>query len=97
MSTLPPLTKLMNEKLEEQEWTQNELANRLGIAPMSVSKWMRGKDPVPWHRFIDVSRVLHIPLVTFLRAAREQEPRHAERFERFIGKFMPKAQRTQRT
>ena len=91
----PPLQTLLNRKLEERDWTRAELANRIDIAPMSVSKWLNGKDPIPWHRFLDLCRTLEIPLLTFLRAAREQEPDHVERFERFIGKNLPRDMRRQ--
>lgn len=90
------LTMLLNAKLEEREWTRNELANRLDIAPMSVSKWLNAKDPIPWHRFLDLCRVLDIPLVTFLRAAETQEPNHVERFNRFIGRNLPASMRRAR-
>lgn len=89
------LVRLLNAKLEEREWTRNELANRMDIAPMSISKWLNGQDPVPWHRFLDLCRTLEIPLLTFLRAAKTDEPRHVERFERFIGKNLPARMRRQ--
>lgn len=94
-TTMPPLQRLLNEKLEDRDWTRVELANRIDIAPMSVSKWLNGKDPIPWHRFLDLCRTLEIPLLTFLRAAREEQPDHVDRFERFIGKNLPPKMRRQ--
>lgn len=87
------LTQLLNAKLEEKEWTRSELANRLDIAPMSITKWLNGQDPVPWHRFLDLCQTLDIPLPVFLSVAKKDEPKHVERFERFIGRNLPASMR----
>ena len=49
-------------KLDELEWTQKELANRMDVSPQQVSKIVSGKENLTIESQIKLQTVLDIPL-----------------------------------
>jgi transcriptional regulator with XRE-family HTH domain len=81
MSTLG---SLVDEQLHKREMMRAELAEALGITPVSVTKWLNGRAPFPWRHYVHLSEVLHLPLSKILAAAKEDSPAHVEQFQRYV-------------
>lgn len=77
------LGELIEEHLDARDMLRAELADALGITPVSVSKWLNGRDLVPWHHYVQLAEILRVPLQKILTAARADSPAHVERFHRF--------------
>ena len=77
------LGRLIGERLDALDMLRTELADGLGITPVSISKWINGRDIVPWRHYVQLSEILHCPLSKILAAAREDSPAHVEQFHRF--------------
>lgn len=43
MKTIDITTYRINRLLKEKNWTQNDLANRLGVTQQTIQKWVKGK------------------------------------------------------
>lgn len=46
--------------LDEREWTQKELADRLGVRPQTVNKWVSGENSPPMERWTAIEDALEI-------------------------------------
>jgi len=84
--TMTRLGRLIDARLNELQLERRQLAEHLGVIPVSVSKWLRpqGDCPIPWRHYAHLSRVLNIPLRDVLAAAEKDWPAHVVQFRRFI-------------
>ncbi len=57
----------VRQLLQELDWNQAKLANKLGVAPNTVSRWMTGALPVPsWlHEYLGAMLALRRLAVQF--------------------------------
>lgn len=54
--------KTIRQLREEREWTQLELANRLGVTPGAVYGWEHGKYEPKARQFRRLAEVLGVPM-----------------------------------
>lgn len=79
------ITNLLRELLDEADWTQQKVADRIGVSQSTVNRWLRGTEPEGHHR--DAIRELHaeqfgrleapvstVPLMGYVGAGAEVEP-----------------------
>lgn len=54
------LRELVVERLRMRNWSQNELAKALNVAPSDLSDWLNGKVKIRYERFCQIAEVLDI-------------------------------------
>lgn len=69
--------------------SRTELAIMLGIAPINVTRWAKGRASVPWWYWKMIAEVLGITLQDILRHAQQEVPRDFELFQSNFSNIPP--------
>jgi transcriptional regulator with XRE-family HTH domain len=61
------------EKLDELDWTQKDLAERMGVSPQYVSKMLKGKENFTLETLVSLQEILDIPIFASYYDQKEEQ------------------------
>lgn len=66
--------QILQKAREGKGLTQKEVAGRLPLKDINVSKWERGEAPIPWKHILKLHDILDVPLEALLEMVRLENP-----------------------
>ena len=69
--------KTIRELRDERGWTQLELAIKLGVTPLTVHNWDRGKYEPSASKLRQIARVFEVSMDSIAIPGEDQEPKRA--------------------
>lgn len=67
------IAMMVLDRLDELNWTQKQLADKLGVSPQQVSKIVKGKENLTLDSITKIQKVLEIPILATYKKNNYQE------------------------